>query len=127
MRKLKKRQGRLWDAWHVDEVFVTIQGERQYLWCAVDQDGDMIDTLVQHRRNQCAAERFFRRLLKGQGSEPRWHITDKIRIHDAAHRTRSGPRFLDSSISEISAFPYATCCVLRSAKYTVSGVCRFNV
>ncbi|MCA9500371.1 MAG: transposase, partial [Nitrospira sp.] len=40
---------------------------------------------------------------------------------------RSGPRFLDSSISEISAFPYATCCVLRSAKYTVSGVCRFNV
>ena len=40
---------------------------------------------------------------------------------------RSGPRCLDSSISEISAFPYATCCVLRSAKYTVSGVCRFNV
>lgn len=48
-------------------------------------------------------------------------------IRPEQYDARSGPRFLDSSISEISAFPYATCCVLRSAKYTVSGVCRFNV
>ncbi len=64
-RKLKKRQGRLGDVWHLDEVFVTIQGQRQYLWRAVDQDGDVIDILVQRRRNQRAAERFFRRLRKG--------------------------------------------------------------
>jgi putative transposase len=70
-RKLKKRQGRLGDPWHIDEVFVTIQGERHYLWRAVDQDGDVIDILVQRRRNQRPAERFFRRLLKGQGPEPR--------------------------------------------------------
>ena len=44
-RKLKKRQGRLGDTWHIDEVFVTIQGQRQYLWRAVDQDGDTIDIL----------------------------------------------------------------------------------
>ncbi len=69
-RKLKKRQGRLGDTWHIDEVFVSIQGERHYLWRAVDQDGDVIDILVQRRRNQKAAERFFRRLIKGQGSEP---------------------------------------------------------
>ena len=86
-RKLKKRQGRLGDTWHIDEVFVSIQGERHYLWRAVDQDGDMIDLLVQRRRNQKAAERFFRRLLKGQGSEPRWLITDKLRSYDVAHRT----------------------------------------
>jgi putative transposase len=86
-RKLKKRPGRLGDTWHVDEVFVTIQGQRQYLWRAVDQDGDVIDILVQHRRNQPAAERFFRRLLKGQGGELRWLITDKLRTYDAAHRT----------------------------------------
>ena len=61
-RKLKKRQGRLGDTWHIDEVFVTIQGQRQYLWRAVDQDGDTLDILVQRRRNQRAAERFFRRL-----------------------------------------------------------------
>jgi len=57
-RKLKKRQGRLGDTWHIDEVFVTIQGQREYLWRAVDQDGDTIDILVQRRRNQGAEERF---------------------------------------------------------------------
>ena len=71
----------------MDEVFITIQGEQQYLWRAVDQAGDTIDMLVQRRRNQCAAERFFRRLLKGQGGEPRWLVTDKLRSYDAAHRT----------------------------------------
>ena len=86
-RRLKKRQGRLGDTWHIDEVFITIQGQRQYLWRAVDQDGDVIDILVQPRRNQRAAERFFRRLLKGQGGEPRWLVTDKLRSYDAAHRT----------------------------------------
>ena len=75
------------DTWHVDEIFVTIQGQRQYLWRAVDQDGDVIDILVQRRRNQRAAERFFRRVLKGQGGEPRWLITDKLRSYNAAHRT----------------------------------------
>ena len=45
-RKLKRRQGRLGDVWHLDEVFVKIGGERQYLWRAVDQDGDVIDILV---------------------------------------------------------------------------------
>ena len=86
-RKLKRRQGRLGDTWHIDEVFVTIQGQRQYLWRAVDQDGDVIDILVQRRRNQRAAERFFCRLLIGQGREPRWLVTDKLRSYGAAHRT----------------------------------------
>jgi len=86
-RKLKKRQGRLGNIWYLDEVFITIQGEQQYLWRAVDQAGDTIDILVQRRRKQCAAERFFRRLLKGQGGEPRWLVTDKLRSYDAAHRT----------------------------------------
>jgi putative transposase len=82
----KKRQGRLGDTWQIDEVFVTIQGERHYLWQAVDQDGDTIDLLVQRRRNKQAAVRFFRRLLKGQRVEPRWLVTDKLRSYDAAHR-----------------------------------------
>jgi putative transposase len=77
-RKLKKRQGRLGETWHIDEVFVTIHGEHHYLWRAVDQDGDVIDILVQRRREQGVVERFFRRLLKGQGGEPRWMITDKL-------------------------------------------------
>ncbi len=58
--KLKKPQGRLGDMWQLDEVFVSIHGEQQYLWQAVDQDGDTIDMLVQRRRNTQAAARFFR-------------------------------------------------------------------
>ena len=65
-RRLKRRQGRLGDTWHLDEVFVTIQGRRHYLWRAVDQDGDVLDILVQSRRDCRAAKRFFRKLLKGQ-------------------------------------------------------------
>ncbi len=84
--RLKRRQGRLGDTWHLDEVFVTIRGRRQYLWRAVDQDGDLIDILVQPRRNRSAAEKFFRKLLKGQGCEPRRLVTDKLRSYRAAHR-----------------------------------------
>ena len=54
-RTLKKRQGRLGDTWHLDEVFIKIRGKQHYLWRAVDQDGDTIDILVQKRRNKRAA------------------------------------------------------------------------
>ena len=59
----------------------------QYLWGAVDQDDDVIDILVQSRRDRQAAVRFFRKLLKGQGRGPRRLITDKLRSYSAAHRT----------------------------------------
>ncbi len=86
-RSLKRRQGRLGDTWHLDELFVSIRGRRHYLWRAVDQDGDVIDIFLQPRRDRCAAERFLRRLLRGQGAEPRRLITDKLRSYSAAHRT----------------------------------------
>ncbi len=82
-RTLKRRQGRLGDTWHLDELFLTIQGRRQYLWRAVDQDGDVIDILLQPRRDQRAAARFFRKLLKGQGGVPRRMVTDKLRSYAA--------------------------------------------
>ena len=86
-RRLKRRQSRLGDTWYLDEVFVTIQGRRQYLWRAVDQDGDVIDILVQSRRDRRAAKRFFRKLLKHQGATPWRLVTDKLRSYGAAHRT----------------------------------------
>ena len=86
-RILRHRQGRLGDIWHLDELFVTSRGQRQYLRRAVDQDGDVIDILLQPRRDQHAAERFFRKLLKGQGRVPWRLITDKLRSYKAAHRT----------------------------------------
>ena len=75
------------DTWHLDELFVSIQGRRQYLWRAVDQDGDVLDILVQSRRDRWAATRFFRKLVKAQGRVPQRLITDKLLSYRAAHRT----------------------------------------
>ena len=86
-RRLQHRRGRQGDTWYLDELFVKIQGRQQYLWRAVDEDGDTIDILVQSRRNRRAALRFFRKLLKGQGCVPRRLITDKLRSYAAACRT----------------------------------------
>jgi transposase-like protein len=86
-KRLKNRQGRLGDTWHVDELFVRINGGQHYLWRAVDQDGDVIDILLQSRRDQRAAERFFRRLLRSQGKEPFRIITDRLKSYGAARRT----------------------------------------
>ena len=85
-RTLRRRRGRMGDTWYLDELFVTIRGRRQYLWRAVDQDGDVIDILVQSRRDRHAAARFFRKLLKRQGRGPLRLVTDKLRSYSAAHR-----------------------------------------
>jgi len=74
------------DQWFVDEVFVRIDGQLRYLYRAVDQDGQVLDILVQTRRNTKAAARFFRRLLKLQGQAPRRLMTDKLRSYRPAHR-----------------------------------------
>jgi len=87
VRGLKKKQGRLGDTWYLDELFVRSNCQQQYLWRAVDQDGDVIDILLQSRRDQRAAERFLRRLLRGQGQQPFRIITDKLKSYSAASRT----------------------------------------
>lgn len=84
--RLRKRSGPAGDQWFVDEVFVRIDGKLRYLYRAVDQEGQVLDILVQKRRNTCAATRFFRRLLKQQGQAPRRLITDKLRSYRPAHR-----------------------------------------
>jgi len=84
--RLRRRYGRYGDTWYVDEVVVRIRGKQHYLYRAVDQDGDVIDILVQKRRDTNAAVRFFRRLFRGQGSGPRWLVTDKLRSYPPAHR-----------------------------------------
>ncbi|MFF3934102.1 IS6 family transposase [Streptomyces hirsutus] len=83
---LRRRRPRPGDKWHLDEVFVKINGELKYLWRAVDQNGNVLDILVQNRRDKVAARRFFRRLLKGIGAVPRVVVTDKLRSYSAAHR-----------------------------------------
>jgi putative transposase len=71
---------------HLDEVFIKINGRLQYLWRAVDQDGNVLDILVQNRRDKAAARCFFRRLMKKTLAVPRVIVTDKLRSYGAAHR-----------------------------------------
>jgi putative transposase len=84
--KLRRRRPRPGDKWYMDEVFIRIRGELHYLWRAVDQDGIVLDVLVQHRRDAGAAKRFFKRLLKGLQYVPRVLITDKLGSYGAAKR-----------------------------------------
>ncbi len=77
--ELRRRRPRPGDKWHLDEVFIRVQGKLQYLWCAVDQHGHVLDILVQNRRNARAAKRFFRKLLRGLQYVPRVIVTDKLR------------------------------------------------
>jgi putative transposase len=83
-QRIRSRRGRLGDRWHLDEDFLRINGKLQYLWRAVDQDGEVLDILVQSRRNKQAAKKFFRKLLKGLQYVPRAIVTDQLRSYAAA-------------------------------------------
>lgn len=84
--QLRRRRARPGDKWHLDEVFVRINDRQHYLWRAVDQHGNVLDILVQSRRNAVAAKRFFRKLLKGLEYVPRVIVTDKLASYGVVHR-----------------------------------------
>ncbi len=85
-RRLKRRHTGYGDTFYIDEVFVKINGKQQYLWRAVDQDGEVVDVFLQSRRDGAPAKRFFIRLLRRQGEEPRQIVTDKLRSYGVAQR-----------------------------------------
>ena len=85
-RRIRKSSGPRGDCWFLDEVTVSIQGQRRYLWRAVDQDGDVIEILVQKRKDTRAAERFFTKLLKSQSQTPLEFTTDRLGSYRAAKR-----------------------------------------
>ncbi len=84
--QLRRRRARTGDKWFLDEVFLKINGKTQYLWRAVDQDGNVLDILVQSRRNKAAAKKFFRKLLKDCQYVPCVMITDKLGSYEAAKK-----------------------------------------
>src|SRR5499433_3080501 len=84
--QLRRRRPRPGAKWHLDEMVFTIKGEHHYLWRAVDQDGNVLDILVQRRRDKRAAKKFFRKLLKELTYVPRVIITDKLKSYGAAKR-----------------------------------------
>jgi putative transposase len=84
--QLRHRQPRPGDKWHLDEVFLTINGAHYDRWRVVDQDGPILDILVQRRRDKAAAKQCFRTLLRGLTSVPRVVITDQLKSDGAALR-----------------------------------------
>jgi putative transposase len=85
-RRLRRKAPSRRDIWHLDEVVITISGQKHWLWRAVDQDGYVLDEVVQSRRDTKAAKRLLKRLLKKQGCPPRCMITDKLGSYTAARR-----------------------------------------
>jgi putative transposase len=85
-RRLRRKPPRPTDIWHLDEVGVTIAGKKHWLWRAVDQDGYVLDEIVQTRRDTKAAKRLLTRLMKKQGMAPKRIITDKLSSYGAAKR-----------------------------------------
>ncbi len=83
---LRRKHKGYGDTFFIDEVLVKIDGKQDYLWRAVDQDGEIIDVYLQKRRDGAAAKRFFKRLLKKHHDEPRKIVTDKLRSYGVAHR-----------------------------------------
>jgi putative transposase len=121
-KRIRAHGPRPGDRWHLDEVFLEIQGKLRYLWRAVDQDGEVLDTLVQSRRNKRAAKNSFRKLLKVLQYVPRVIVTDKLRSYAAAkaeipplvqhelhtglnteQRTRTNQRENESGVCEASS------------------------
>jgi putative transposase len=84
--RLRRKRPSRRDIWHLDEVVVSIAGKKNWLWRAVDQDGYVLDEIVQARRDTKAAPRLLKRLLKKQGSPPRRMITDKLGSYATARR-----------------------------------------
>ena len=84
--RLRRKRPTPNDIWHLDEVVVSVAGKKHWLWRAVDQDGYVLDEIVQSRRDTKAAKRLLTRLLKPQGGAPRRMITDKLQSYGAARR-----------------------------------------
>src|SRR3954466_6320681 len=85
-RGLRARRPKPHARWHLDEVFVRIGGKQMYLWRAVDAEGEVLDVLVQPKRDRRAAQKLMRKLLKKQGMAPEAWVTDKYPAYAAALR-----------------------------------------
>ena len=108
---IRRARGRADSVWHLDEMVVRINGKRMYMWRAVDCEGEVLDVLVQKRRNKAAALKLLRKLLKNQGFVPERFVTDGLASYRAALKTlkcqkRHDPgRLRDNNRAENSHLP----------------------
>lgn len=118
-RGLRGRQTRPGDIWHLDEVVVKIKGRKFWLWRAVDQNGVVLDEILQRRRDEKAAKRLFHRLMKRQQRSPKRFITDKLWSYGAAKR-EIAPDVEHRSHKGLIIAPKTVTCHFESGK----GQCR---
>ena len=85
-QQIRRKRHSATDKWHLDEVFVTINGQRHYLWRAVDSEGMPLDMMIQTRRNAKAAKRFFEAVLGKNTTRPRVLVTDGLRSYNIISR-----------------------------------------
>ena len=85
-RRLRRLRPRASDRWHLDEMVVRSAGQRMYLWRAVDHEGEVLDIRVQRRRDQRAALRLLRKLLRKHGFAPKLLVTDRLGSYGSALR-----------------------------------------
>jgi len=108
---IRRKRGRADSVWHLDEVVVHINGQRMYMWRAVDKEGEVLDVLVQKSQNKAAALKLLKRLLKNQAAVPEAIVTDGLRSYPAALRelgvlTRHQPvRLRENNRAENSHLP----------------------
>ena len=87
VRNLRRRRPTPSDTWHLDEMAIVIRRKRHWLWRTVDNEGEVLDFLVQPKRDAKAAKKFVRKLLKKQGWAPTRMVTDKLRSYHVAFRS----------------------------------------
>jgi putative transposase len=116
----------------MDEMVVTIEGKRHYLWRAIDQEGEVLDILVQKSRDTKAAKRFFRKLLKGLRYTPRQLVTDKLGSYGAARRTIKWKSRISQpanrnarcggSNPQVTSNGFSRCTVLLTISFALGGI-----
>ncbi len=112
-RRLRRQHQGFGDTFYLDEVFARIQGLQHYLWRAIDQDGEVVDVLLQRRRDGVAAKRFFQRILRASGNEPRRVVTDKLwkpPVYNVRTPRRSQPHRPCTSTGSVHTMPILSIC-----------------
>lgn len=97
-RRIRKRRLRPDNRWHLDEFFVDIDGKQMYLWQAIDGEGEVLDILVQKRRDNCAATKLMRKVLGNLGVQPAKIVTDRLKSHGAACRNMGSATFMKPAV-----------------------------
>ena len=102
--RIRKRRPTAFDHWYIDEVFVNIGGKQMYLWRAVDGEGEVLDVLVQKRRNKRAALKLMRKLLRNQGVRLLKIVTYKLKSYGAAFRDLRLSHLHYTGLSNVSVY-----------------------